>query len=56
MYDYIIGKITGINSTYIVLECCGIGYVINTPNPYSFQEGQEYKVYLYQLVREDELS
>lgn len=56
MYDYIIGKVTNIASTYIVLECFGIGYVINTPNPYSFQENNEYKVYLYQLVREDELS
>lgn len=56
MYDYIIGKVTSIASTYIVLECSGIGYVINTPNPYSFQENNEYKVYLYQLVREDELS
>lgn len=56
MYDYMIGKVTGINSTYIVLECGGIGYVVNTPNPYSFQEDSEYKVYLYQVVREDELS
>ncbi len=56
MYDYIIGKVTNVNSTYIVLECSGIGYIIYTPNPYSFQEGSEYKVYLYQLVREDELS
>jgi len=56
MYDYIIGKVTNVNSTYIVLECGGIGYVINTPNPYSFNEGNEYKIYLYQLVREDELS
>lgn len=56
MYDYIIGKVTNIGSTNIVLECGGIGYLINTPNPYSFQENEEYKVYLYQLVREDELS
>lgn len=56
MYDYMIGKITGVNSTYIVLECGGIGYVVNTPNPYSFQEENEYKVYLYQVVKEDELS
>ncbi len=56
MYDYMIGKIVSINSTYIVLECNNIGYVINTPNPYSFKENEEYKVYLYQLVREDELS
>lgn len=56
MYDYIIGKVTNIGSNHVVLECYGIGYVINTPNPYSFNEGNEYKVYLYQLVREDELS
>ncbi len=56
MYDYIIGKVTSVQSTYIVLECSGIGYIVYTPNPYSFQEGNEYKVYLYQLVREDELS
>lgn len=56
MYNYMIGKVTEVSSNYIVLECSGIGYVINTPNPYSFQEGNEYKVYLYQVVREDELS
>ena len=56
MYDYMIGKITNVASTYVVLECNNIGYVINTPNPYAFAEGNEYKIYLYQLVREDELS
>ena len=56
MYDYMIGKVTNINSTYIVLECNNIGYVIYTPNPYSFKENEDYKVFLYQLVREDELS
>jgi len=56
MYDYIIGKVTSVSSGYIVLECNGIGYVINTPNPYAFSEGEDYKVFVFQVVREDELS
>ncbi len=56
MYAYIKGIITEINSTYIVLENNDIGYKISTANPYSFEENQIYKVYIYQHVREDELS
>ena len=56
MYNYMIGKVTEVSSNYVVLECSGIGYTINTPNPYSFQEGNEYKIYVYQVVKEDELS
>ncbi len=56
MYNYMIGKVTEVSSNYVVLECSGIGYVINTPNPYAFQEGNEYKIYVYQVVKEDELS
>lgn len=56
MYDYIVGRITDLKGNYIVLDNNNIGYVINTPNPYSFNLNEEYKVYVYQLVREDELS
>ncbi len=56
MYNYIIGKVTEITGSYIVLDNNGIGYLINTPNPYAFKEDNEYKVYIYQQVREDELS
>lgn len=56
MYEYMKGTVTQIESTYIVLEVCGIGYLIHTPNPYSFSVNQETKVYVYQQVREDELS
>ena len=56
MYSYIIGKIDSIESNYIVIENNGIGYQIYTPNPYSFIEGENYKIYLYQYVREDEIS
>lgn len=54
MYNYIIGKITVVDSDSITLENNGIGYLIHTPNPYAFKEGEEYKVYLYQQIKEDE--
>lgn len=56
MYSYLIGTVTGMESNYIVLEVGGIGYVIYTSNPYTFELGQTVKVYVYQLVKEDELS
>ena len=56
MYSYIIGKVTEVMSNAIVLENNGIGYLINTPNPFAFLEGNDYKVYLYQQIKEDEHS
>ncbi len=56
MYEYIKGLVTEVESTYIVVEAFGVGYLIYVANPYSFSVAQETKVYVYQLVREDELS
>lgn len=56
MYSYMKGIITEIESNYIVLDNNGIGYLIYTANPYSFILYGEYKVYIYQNVKEDELS
>ncbi len=56
MYDYIKGIVTWIGAAYIVIDNNGVGYKVYTPNPYAFNEGNEYKVYLYHLVREDEES
>ena len=56
MYNYIIGNVTDIEGTYIVLEANGIGFQIYTANPYSFDIGTMYKVYIYQWIREDENS
>ena len=44
MYNYIIGKVTEGEGSFITLECSGIGYFINVPNPYSFEIGKEYKL------------
>ena len=56
MYSYIIGKVTDINSNNIVLECNNIGYLIYVPNPFSYQIGNEYKVFVYNKIAEDEYS
>lgn len=56
MYEYIIGEVKEINATTITLENNGIGYRIFTPNPYSFKENEVITIYLYQLVKEDELT
>ena len=56
MYSYIKGLITEINSNYIVVDNSGIGYTVFTGNPYQFELNKEYQIYLYQYVREDEIS
>ena len=56
MYAYIKGFIKDIESDYIVLDNNGIGYLIYTASPYSFDIDKEYTVYLYQYVREDEIT
>lgn len=56
MYNYIYGTITDIESNYITLDNNGIGYQIYTPNPYTFNMDTQYKVYIYQYVREEEIT
>lgn len=53
MYEYMTGLVTEINSTYIVLECQKIGYLIYTANPYAYHPLEEYKLYLYDNVDHD---
>lgn len=54
MYSYIKGVITIIDTSYVVLENNGIGYMIYVANPYSYKENEEVIIYLYQQIREDE--
>lgn len=56
MYYSLKGKVIEIDSTFIVLDVGNVGYLIYTPNPYSFKMNEEYLVYVYQHIREDELS
>lgn len=56
MFDYICGRISIVNPNYITIDNNNIGYKIFVPNPYSFEEEKEYKIFLYSYVREEEYS
>lgn len=53
MYHYIKGTITEIYPTYIVIENNGVGFLIKTPNPFSYQINENIKLYTYLYVREN---
>ncbi len=53
MYDYIKGKVVSIKNNAIVVDNNGVGYYIFVSNPYSFEIGEEYKVFVYQQIQED---
>ncbi len=57
MYEYIKGLLTEATPTYVIVECAGIGYFINTTvNTYSRISAQkEVVLYIHQVVREDAL-
>lgn len=56
MYEYLTGTITQVFPAYIVVENNGIGYLINVANPFRFKsdENKQEKIYLHQIVRENE--
>lgn len=56
MFNYFSGKIDSINSNSIVIDVGGIGYSIYVPNPFIYEIGSSYKVYVYNHIREDEYS
>ena len=56
MYSYIKGIITMILPGYIVVENNGIGYKVFVPNPFFYKENEQYKIYIYEHIREDEHS
>lgn len=58
MYAYIKGILEEVNKEYITVECGGIGYSIFATSALvnSAKMGQSLKVFLHQVVREDEIS
>ena len=56
MYSYIIGTIKEIHSNAVTLDNNGIGYLIYTASPYSYELDKDYTIYIYQNVKEDELT
>lgn len=56
MYAYFYGKVVEQGSSYIVIDVNNIGYLVYVANPYAYEIDKEYKVYLYQVIKEDEHS
>ena len=56
MYGYIRGKVTELDSNYVILENNDIGYLIYVPNPYSYQLNKEYTIFTYTKVSEEEYT
>ncbi len=54
MFGFIKGKVVEIDPSYIILENNDIGYIINVANPYSYKLDNDYMIYTYNHVREDE--
>ena len=54
MYYYFKGKITHIDTDYVVIEVNNIGYQVFTSHPGDFSINEETTIYLYNVVREDE--
>ncbi len=55
MYEYIEGKLVEKNPTYAVIDCGGVGYVLNISlNTYSkIGSAEKCKLYVHFVVRED---
>lgn len=56
MYAYLEGKIEYQESSYIVIDVNKVGYNVFVPNPYSYELGKTYRIYVYNHIREDEYS
>ncbi|WP_099975117.1 Holliday junction branch migration protein RuvA [Lactobacillus terrae] len=54
MFEYLTGKISIINPSYIVVDVNGVGYKINVSNPYRYEVDQVAQVFVEQIVRENE--
>ena len=58
MYSYIKGRVEDISEGFVVVEAAGLGYeiAVSTTTLSCLKLGQETKLFLYQSVREDDIS
>lgn len=55
MIDYIDGEIKQVSPTFLIIETCGIGYMVNiSVNTFvKLEKAKEYKVLVHEVIRED---
>ncbi|KRM59216.1 Holliday junction branch migration protein RuvA [Secundilactobacillus malefermentans] len=56
MYEYLEGTVSSVQPDHIVVDVNGVGYFIYTGNPYHFQIGEKYKVYVHQTISDSAQS
>lgn len=58
MYEYLRGVITEVTPYYIVVDVNGVGYQVYVANPFKYEENEhaEQKVFVYQAVRDNDIS
>lgn len=58
MYKYLRGVITEVTPYYIVVDVNGVGYQVYVANPFKYEEDEhvEQKVFVYQAVRDNDIS
>ena len=56
MYDFLEGKIEYQTNNSIVINVNSVGYSVFVPNPFSYNIGDVYRVFVYNHIREDEYS
>lgn len=53
MYYSIKGRVSKIESKFLVIENCGIGYEVFVAKPHTYSEGEYVSLYLYHHIKED---
>lgn len=56
MIGYIKGIVKIIESNYVIIDNNGIGYIVFVANPYSYNIDDEYIIYTYNVINENENS
>ena len=50
MYEYLRGTVAAVTPDHIVVDVQGVGYLVNTANPYRYQVDEQLTLYVYQAV------
>ncbi|KRL63064.1 Holliday junction branch migration protein RuvA [Lactobacillus psittaci] len=56
MYEYLEGTITIITPSYLALDVGGQGFKVYSAKPYSYSQGQHVRLYVEQVVRDNDIS
>lgn len=50
MYEYLRGTVAAVTPDHIVVDVHGVGYLVNTANPYRYTVDEQVTIYVYQAV------